>query len=35
VATATYQAAVKRLPMAQIILRQGARMVHDTGQRLG
>jgi hypothetical protein len=33
VATATYDAAVKRWPAARIILRQGARVVKDTGQR--
>jgi hypothetical protein len=33
VATATYEAAVKRRPAARIILRQGARTVHDSGPR--
>jgi hypothetical protein len=34
VAEATYRAAVTRWPLARITLRQGARVVHDTGQRL-
>jgi hypothetical protein len=33
VAQATYDAAVKRWPAARIMLRQGARVVQDTGQR--
>jgi hypothetical protein len=33
-AEATYRAAVARWPMARIMLRQGARVVHDTGERL-
>ena len=32
-ATATYNAAVKRWPAARIILRRGARVVQDTWQR--
>jgi hypothetical protein len=32
-AEATYQAAVKRWPNARVILRQGARTVHDSGPR--
>ena len=32
-AEATYRAAVARWPAARIMLRQGARVVHDTGQR--
>jgi hypothetical protein len=31
VAEATYQAAVARWPKARITLRQGIRVVHDTG----
>ena len=31
VAEATYRAAVARWPTARITLRQGARVVHDTG----
>jgi hypothetical protein len=34
VAEATYRAAVARWPAARITLRQGIRVVHDTGQRL-
>ena len=34
VAEATYRAAVARWPMARIMLRQGARVVHDSGERL-
>jgi hypothetical protein len=34
VAEATYRAAVARWPAARIMLRQGARVVHDTGERL-
>ena len=34
VAESTYQAAVARWPTARITLRQGIRVVHDTGQRL-
>jgi hypothetical protein len=34
VAEATYRAAIARWPMARITLRQGIRVVHDTGQRL-
>jgi hypothetical protein len=34
VAEATYRAAVMRWPMARITLRQGIRVVHDTGQQL-
>jgi hypothetical protein len=30
---AAYDAAVKRWPAARIMLRQGARVVKDTGQR--
>jgi hypothetical protein len=33
VAEATYRAAVARWPAARITLRQGARVVHDTGLR--
>jgi hypothetical protein len=33
VATATYQAAIKRWPAARIMLRHGARVVRATGQR--
>jgi hypothetical protein len=33
VAEAAYTAAVKRWPAARIMLRHGARVVHDTGQR--
>jgi hypothetical protein len=33
VAEATYWAAVARWPAARITLRQGARVVHETGQR--
>jgi hypothetical protein len=33
VAQVTYAAAVKRWPAARIILRHGARVVHDSGQR--
>jgi hypothetical protein len=33
VASATYRNAVTRWPAARIILRQGARVVHDTSQR--
>jgi hypothetical protein len=32
VAEATYRAAVARWPAARITLRQGARVLHDTGQ---
>jgi hypothetical protein len=32
-AQATYQAAVARWPDARIMLRQGARVVHDSGRR--
>jgi hypothetical protein len=32
-AEATYQAATTRWPNARIMLRRGARVVHDTGQR--
>jgi len=35
VAEATYRAAVARWPAARITLRQGARMVHESGQYLG
>jgi hypothetical protein len=35
VAEATYRAAVARWPMARITLRQGIRVVHDTGQPAG
>jgi hypothetical protein len=34
VAEATYRAAIARWPMARITLRQGIRVVHETGQRL-
>jgi hypothetical protein len=34
VAEATYRAAVARWPRTRITLRQGARVVHDTGQQL-
>ena len=34
VAEATYRAAVARWPAARITLRQGARVVHDTVERL-
>jgi hypothetical protein len=34
VAEATYRAAVARWPAARITLRQGARVLHDTGQQL-
>jgi hypothetical protein len=34
VAEATYRAAVARWPAARITLRQGIRVVHDTGQQL-
>ena len=34
VAEATYRAAVARWPMARIMLRQGARVVHNSGERL-
>jgi len=34
VAQAIYQAAIARWPTARMILRQGIRVVHDTGQRL-
>jgi hypothetical protein len=34
VAEATYRAAVARWPSVRITLRQGARVVHDSGQRL-
>jgi hypothetical protein len=34
VAEATYRATVARWPMARITLRQGARVVHDSGQRV-
>jgi hypothetical protein len=34
VAEVTYRAAVARWPMARIMLRQGARVVHDSGERL-
>jgi hypothetical protein len=34
VAEATYRAAVGRWPAARITLRQGIRVVHDTGQQL-
>jgi hypothetical protein len=34
VAEAIYKAAIARWPMARITLRQGARVVHDSGQRL-
>jgi transposase len=33
VAEATYRAAMARWPTARITLRQGIRVVHDTGQR--
>jgi hypothetical protein len=33
VAEATYQAAVARWPTAPITLRQGAQVVHESGQR--
>jgi hypothetical protein len=33
VAQASYDAAVRRWPAARITLRQGARVVRDTGQR--
>jgi hypothetical protein len=33
IAQATYAAAVRRWPAARIMLRQGARTVHDSGQR--
>jgi hypothetical protein len=33
VAEATYRAAVTRWPMARITLRQGIRVVHDSGQQ--
>jgi hypothetical protein len=33
VAEATYRAAVARWPAARITLRQGIRVVHDTGQQ--
>jgi hypothetical protein len=33
VAVGTHDAAVKRWPAARVILRQGARVVRDTGQR--
>ena len=34
VAEAIYRAAITRWPMERVMLRQGARVVHDTGQRL-
>ena len=34
VAQAIYRTAIARWPTARIILRQGIRVVHDTGQRL-
>ena len=34
VAEAIYQAAVARWPVARITLRQGIRVVHDTGSRV-
>jgi hypothetical protein len=34
VAEAIYKAAIARWPTARITLRQGARVVHDSGQRL-
>jgi hypothetical protein len=34
VAEATYQAAIARWPSARITLRQGIRVLHDTGQQL-
>jgi hypothetical protein len=34
VAEATYRAAIARWPMAWLMLRQSARVVHDTGERL-
>ena len=34
VTQATYRAAVARWPTARIMLRQGARVVHDTGEWL-
>jgi hypothetical protein len=34
VAEATYRAAVARWPTARITLRQGIRVVHDTGRQL-
>ena len=34
VAEATYRAAVARWPAARITLRQGVRVVHDTGQEI-
>jgi hypothetical protein len=34
VAETTYAAAVNRWPRVRITLRQGIRVVHDTGQRL-
>jgi hypothetical protein len=34
VAEATYRAVVARWPRARITLRQGIRVVHDTGHRL-
>ena len=34
VAEATYRAAIARWPTARVTLRQGVRVVHDTGQRL-
>jgi hypothetical protein len=34
VTEATYRAAAARWPAARIMLRQCARVVHDTGQRL-
>jgi hypothetical protein len=34
VAEATYRAAVARWPAARITLRQGIRVVHDTGRQL-
>jgi hypothetical protein len=33
VANAAYRAALKRWPNARVILRQGARTVHDSGPR--
>jgi hypothetical protein len=35
VAEATYRAAVARWPAARITLRQGARVVHESGHRRG
>jgi hypothetical protein len=35
IAEATYRAAVARWPAARITLRQGARIVHESGQYLG